>query len=360
MKKKILIFHPDILKHERHSSYTATIYKYCEDLYEVKSLEWYITHFGNKKINCLYLNWYENTVGNKDSYLIQKIQYFIKYYILRISKIMKHRIVYVVHNKAPHNVSMDSKLYDSLYKPFMKKALTIADKIVLVSKSSLDYISNEYSLDREFLVKKTIYVPVGIYEQKDNAILNVRSRYNIDENELVYCYAGRMDTYKNIDLIIKAFMASEVKGKLLLVGPCNDTFYYEMKNLAGEDANIIIDNRNLTDEELTQIIATSNVMVLPYENTSMNSGTIVFSFSCATTVICTNIEMLQDYPNKLVYGYVHNSWQENVNALINEMNMVYQDYLADRLDSKGVILKEIVCEENNWNMVRKTLYDAIK
>ena len=62
MKRKILVFHPDINVHKSFSYYTKSVYDILSENYEVKSFEWSLTHLFNKNIEVLFLFWFENLI----------------------------------------------------------------------------------------------------------------------------------------------------------------------------------------------------------------------------------------------------------------------------------------------------------
>lgn len=155
-----LIFHPGIDRHPTDNEQTLKLYDFLSEKYEIKSLEWYLKNLNNPRVKVIYLNWYENPVGNTNP-LFQWPIYKIKLFVLRHCKRKGTKIVYAFHNQLPHGVEKDSFLYKRIAKPFEKKALLLADTIIIHSKYTKEYIKKEFCIDYEQL-EKVEYIIVSI------------------------------------------------------------------------------------------------------------------------------------------------------------------------------------------------------
>lgn len=353
--KKILIFHPSINEHPTNNEYTKNIYEMLQTKYDVKSLEWFIKHLFNKNIKGIYLNWYENTIG-PDIMLVQKIQYFLKYCLLLAAKAKKCKIYFVVHNKTPHGMNKNSVCYKYAVKPFLTKCLNIADHIIVLCRPTEKYIKGEFKVKQ--LHKKLCFIPHGKYTKYKCDLNFYRKKYQIEKDELVFCFVGKMDRYKNIDIVIKSFYEAKICGKLLLAGKCDEEYRNKISVLI-QDTNVICDYRFVSDEEMSAIMQVADAVVLPYDNTSMNSGIMINSFSNGTTVIGTDIEMLQDYPHDLVYGYTYSNEQEHIEALARAMKTAEVDFKTDILKQKGKKLETMVNNDNTWEVVQRKLLKIV-
>ena len=127
-----------------------------------------------------------------------------------------------------------------------------------------------------------------------------------------------------------------------------------------KDNRVICDFRYITDEEMSGIFQISDAVVLPYENTSINSGIMINAFSNGTTVIGTNIEMLQDYSSNLVYGYSFNSREEHLSSLANAFLDFERDYKLGSTACKRVELENITNTCNTWSEVSRVLLNVLQ
>lgn len=353
-QKEFLVFHPDIYRHNTNNEYTKKIYSILNSEYEVKSFEWFLTHPFSKNIKAIYLNWFENTIGN-DRLFIQKFQYAIKLLVLWFAHIRKIRICYVIHNKTPHSISETSLIYRKASKKFIQKALNLSDRIIELCVSTEKYLSEEFSV-KDLSVKIRL-VPHGNYTKYTCDRNELLKKYGLGKEDFVLAYVGKMDKYKNIDLIIKAFYKADIQGFLLIVGKIEPEYEKEIKKTI-TDNRVITDFSYVSDENMSGIMQIADAIVLPYDKTSINSGIMINSFSNGTTVIGTNIEMLQDYEGDLVYGYTYYNKKDHINKIAREIKKAETDGKII-LDNKGKQLEECVNRNNNWTLVRKCLLRAI-
>ena len=103
----------------------------------------------------------------------------------------------------------------------------------------------------------------------------------------------------------------------------------------------------------------ADAVVLPYENTSINSGMMINAFSNGTTVIGTNVEMLQDYGSDVVYGYSYSNTGQHIAALAEAMRRAERDGKG-KLSAKGHKLEELMNLCNEWSKVEEALLKACR
>ena len=351
MSKRILIFHPDIYKHHTSNEHHISVYKSISNYREIRSFEWFLKNPFNKDIDTLFLNWYENTLGN-GNIKKQRLQYFIKKQVLKFAKRRGIRIIYVFHNKAPHNVNIDSNFYKNVVKPFMTYCIKMADTIVVLSKSSIKYIKSEFcgvTID-----SKIELIPHGTYKRQNFDANYIQQKYGI-KGGMLLVILGQMSKYKNTDIAIRAFIESNIKGTLLLAGSCSEDYASKLMEICGNRENIIIHAEHINDVEYSALMQIADAAVLPYENTSLNSGVMINAFSNGTTIIGTKIEMLDDFPSDLVYGYSYINEIEHVKALAAAIKNARADYCAGKLKEKGTKLEQIVKQNNNWDIVDESI-----
>lgn len=244
--------------------------------------------FSRFRTKAVFLNWVE---ANLDARM--KLQ-------LSLYKMSGTKLVWVFHNKMPH----DADSGDKQAKKNMEWLADRADYIVLHSKSSARYIPHNKSNSG-----KKIYIPHPIYEKRMSGeqMAKLRSEYKIDKNDFVFTMFGMIRRYKHYEDGIKAFKTlAPARAKLILAGRCMDLRYASyLKKLCGDSENIILDLRYIPDVTLDAIIGISDVIVIPYVNdSSMNSGVMMQAFSNGKTVIVPDICMARDFaPQGFFYGY---------------------------------------------------------
>lgn len=288
-KRNTVVYIPYGTRGDKTNEYIFNMIEMLEKEYKVSGdLAEPTDIFSMLRTKAVFLNWVEGSLDVK-----MKLQ-------LSLYKILGTKLVWVFHNKMPH----DADSYDKHALKNMEWLADRADHIVLHSKSSARYIPHS----RVNSAKK-IYIPHPIYEKRlsEEQMTKLRSEYRIGENDFVFTMFGMIRPYKHYEDGIKAFKALALAGaKLILAGRCVDLKYASyLKKLCGDSDNIILDLRYIPDMTLDAILGISDVIVIPYVNdSSMNSGVMIQAFSNEKTVIIPDICMARDFaPQGFFYGY---------------------------------------------------------
>lgn len=156
-----------------------------------------------------------------------------------------------------HSEIVKQKFALKCYKPFMKKFLNRADKIIIASENNL----KNSAVLREYKNKCAV-VPYGIDVdsiKKDMQKLHILKGR---ENKVKILFVGRFVYYKGIDVLLNAFKDID-DADLFLVG--QGPLFLEMKELA--DKLGIMDRTfflgALSDEELNSSFMECDMLVLP-------------------------------------------------------------------------------------------------
>lgn len=240
------------------------------------------------KTKAVFLNWVEDKLSTK-----MKIQ-------LYVYKLLGARIIWVFHNKFPHQATEEDKKIAGN----MKWLANHASYIILHSRSSRRYLPN-YNINK----CKAVYVPHIMFEKRLSLqhTSELRHKYNINETDFVFSMFGMIKQYKRYEEAIKVFKKLGIQGtKLILAGNSNEVEYIKyLKDLSRGCEDIILDIRYIPNVTLNAIIEISDIIVIPYvNNSSMNSGVMIQAFSNARTVIIPDICMARDLASqRFFYGY---------------------------------------------------------
>lgn len=341
-----LVFHPELRMHPSDNEQTIEMTKIFSKKYNVVSLEWFLKHPLDKKNKIIYLNWYENIIGGGNC-LLQIINYLIKWLILIFCKARRIKIVYAVHNKTPHGVDSKSRLYKNLIKPFMIRALNLADIIVIHSRKTSDFIKYEYGINDIWKIK---YIPIG----KTSGMLGdrmpdeIHRKLKIDKNVLLLGYVGRLTRYKQIENAIVAFEELDIPARLFIVGSADKDYQVDI-NKKIHSNKVFIEYRYVEDEEMNNYIREMDAMILPYDYSCLNSGPMLQAFLNGTNVIGTAIGTVYDFPLNLTYVYDYRTEEEHIEKLKNGIISVYCDKISGDLDKKNVQLQECILKNNKWS-----------
>lgn len=302
-----------------------------------------LMEFNSKNLNdCDYIifNWWENLPNN----CIKKIYYYIhKYHILKALKRKGTKIITVFHNKQPH----DNKV-TYLQKKIIDKLFFFADKIIILSKQSVEFIENpEYK-------EKTFYIPHPNYIEENKKIYIER---NIS-NKLNLMFFGLVRPYKNIELILD--IAVRFKNEPInfkIVGqPFNSKYKEFIQQQCKNIDNVQCDLRFIGDNEISELFANCDALILPYDQqSSLNSGTVILSFSNKKTVICPKISTLGDFDSSDFYSYSYLNEKEHKEELYRTVKMMLNDYKKDKkiIEDKGYRLYKEVAKNNSKNAIKE-------
>lgn len=283
----------------------------------------------------VFLNWVEEELN-----IEMKIQ-------LCLYKMFGTKIIWVFHNRFPHQANINDKRIKSNIKWLADRATYI----MIHSISSEKYIPN-YNVNR----LKKVYIPHVMYQKhfSELQVEELRRRYGIQEENFVFTMFGAIKKYKKYEEAINAFIRLDISGaKLILAGNCMDKEYVKyLKTLCDGNDNIVIDMRYIPDKTLGAILFISDVIVIPYvNNTSMNSGVMIQAFSNERTVIIPDICMARDLAIQgFFYGYKNNLDKVMLRAFKNgkEVNRIM-----------GQKAYEYISQHNNERVVSNKIYSML-
>jgi glycosyltransferase involved in cell wall biosynthesis len=184
-------------------------------------------------------------------------------------------IVFTAHNILPHD-SGDK------YKNIFRKIYTKVHKIIVHDQSTKDEISTVFGIEEN----KIFVVPHGIL-----SIENKRETKVKHNETIVFSMLGHLNKYKGVDLLIDAWLTSDQlqfsKCKLILAGKASQEIKESLKKLNAIENVKIIDDF-LSEEEFENILAITDVLVLPYTKISQ-SGLMLTAFGYRIPVLVSAI-----------------------------------------------------------------------
>ncbi len=260
------------------------------------------------RLKGIHLNWIENTITP-----LQKIQ-------LLFMKLCKKKIVWVFHNRMPHECKDRRKSKKNFI--FMAR---ISSHILIHSRES------RILAERLLLPKQQTPITyiehvnyIGCYRKQNGTQL--REKLKIDKNCFLFLFTGSICPYKNIEFMIRAFKKAALPNAVLLIaGRAQDESYAEhLSAMIGNDPSILFENGYIPDNRMYAYLNAANVMILPHSKAStLNSGMMIMAFSYALPVITTDIAMAADFPSDVLYQYTYHSPAEKLSNLTDAIITAY-------------------------------------
>lgn len=311
-----------------------------------------------KDIDYAILNWYEN-LNNKS--IFKYVKLLIRLTLIMVLKIRKVKIVIFFHNKRPHNsTNKDISIW------FLKWLLMHSDKIVILSNYSKIELKKLFGNRYEKIENRIKYAPlVNTIDKYPLGGSFYRQDYNIKDTDFVYLFFGRVQEYKNIELLINAYnKCRKDNTKLLIVGnPSSINYKNTILDRINGNEDIITVLQFIEDKDVHSVLKMANVLVFPLNiESSLNSASVILAASCGIPFICPEIGTTKDFINKEnFWSYTYDNDDEHLKKLIECMREAYTEYYKDKNNYilKGKALLKEVETNNSKESVREKIKDVL-
>lgn len=270
------------------------------------------------EIDIYLFNWIENLPLRRYG----KIQVIVFYILLSVAKIVRKKVVWVLHNKYSHN-EIRNRWINYMFSIMMKHS----DLIITHSLEGIDFIKEKYPHCSAKVVyyvhpvKKVISIPLNLDPKYDFLIWGV-----------ILPYKGVLEFLKY------ANDSTEMKTlKILIVGKCPDKEYKSKLNRYLSE-NIIHLDTYFSLEEIANFANQAKFTLFTYKPESvLSSGSLMDSIGMNSLIIGPNIGAFKDLSS---YGFVktYDSFQDIIN--------IYKNYKHDRNCIRAAI--DSFCHENSW------------
>ena len=338
-ERNIVAFYPYSLC---QTSYIYTMQGFLESKYKVID---YFDLLGGLydlwEIRCIYLNWPENMIKDKDIRLIKK------------ARLCGVKIVWVYHNKVPH----DSYKADMIIKN-TRFLIKISDVIIIHSHQSVE-ILKEFEPRFRFDKVKFVEHPEFAGDYFGYVQTDGMSKY---KDRFLFAFYSQIRPYKNIEILINAFnrLDKSYECELVIVGQASSKEYFNsLKEISQNNDRITLSSKYINSLEMAAYLERADILVLPYSYKSvMNSGTMIMSFSYKRTVIVPDICMANDYDDSLIYKYTYGDEENHIHELHKKMEIAYKDG-KELCREKGEKLYNIVMQDNAKNKVKRDLISLV-
>jgi glycosyltransferase involved in cell wall biosynthesis len=197
-------------------------------------------------------------------------------------------LIYSADNLYPHDAESPD-----FEKSQIQKIVNKADGIIVASEAAQEIFSKAYRIPETtkfFIVPHCNYI--GKYKDtisRDQA----RLKLGIAPQEKVMLSLGRINKYKGLGLLSKAFFAANAENShLLIAGFCNQPELVEEINNNNKPesrrAKMTIHARFIPDDEIQVYMRAADCVVLSYDDVPMNPGSVILAMSFGLPVCCVN------------------------------------------------------------------------
>jgi len=233
--------------------------------------------------------------------------------------------------------------------------------------NNIDYIISTTSYIEGALLKegynknKIVFIPNGldtnIFRPKDDKISNSTASKVMDNNYKFIIYTGRLSRHKNIDLLIRSFIAIKknsycAKWKLIILGDgkmIDDSVEYELKDLANNNpySNDIIFTGKVDD--VYNYLKLSSIFVLPSTSEGL-PNCLLEAMSCGLACIGSDVIGINDLIKHSYNGLLFDL-DASGRSLIESLNLlILDDKLQSKLSSNA---RKYILSNNTLDIVSK-------
>lgn len=197
-----------------------------------------------------------------------------------------------------------SLFYKYIIKYFEKKSYTKADKIIAVSKSIKEELTDFYNIDKN----KIKVIPNGI-DIKKYKLLPVRNRdslrrkYGLFREDIIILFPARASYGKGFDIILK--IAKKFPEYKVLI---------TSRKIKGKFSENIFFIGKQPLEEMIKIYNISNIVIFPsrYEGCSL---ALLEAAACSLPILASSVGILSTFKNKKIKKYICKNFDDYVKKI---------------------------------------------
>jgi len=231
------------------------------------------------KIDIFHFHWLGSFLDH--NYFKSFVATYSFIFYIKLLKLKKTQIIWTLHNSIRFTHSNKNKWLERILVPFLLKNV---DQIIIHSKFQKNHIDEIYH-------NKIVWINHHNY----CSILEYQSKQLNSEGILFF---GSVSPYKGIEDAIVAYnsISSEniIKPFKIIGKSYSKEYEKEIRELIGNNKNIIFENRYVEDSELEQLVKNSKAIILPYKQIT-NSGSLIYSLSCNTQVIIKDSFLVDEF-----------------------------------------------------------------
>lgn len=249
------------------------------------------------KVKMVHLHWIHSYAGFNTKYklkaLLKAFLFFTDIYIAKF--FFKLKIIWTIHNLYSH---------ESYYPKFEKKIRQhfskISDAIIVHCNQAKIIVHKEFGVPKT----KIHVIPQGNYIQSyKNEISKQEARkvLNLEEDNFVFLYFGRIRPHKGVDQLIKSYIKLKERKnvKLLIIGrPLNNEIERKLVSSLKHIRDIIFRFEFIPDDEIQIYMNSADVVVTPYKKV-LSSGEVLIAMGFGKPIIAPRLGCIIDKLNDL-------------------------------------------------------------
>lgn len=252
--------------------------------------------------------------------------------VIYILKLKRTKIVWTVHNVAPHDAYRPG-----LSSRFLNWFAKHCDGFIFMSKANLEKFYERYGQTH---LQSTALIPHGHYKScypiapRQAA---ARQQLGIPVDHRVLLFFGMIKPYKNIPALMSVFNQAAIPNCTLVIAGNTEPpeLRQEIIRLRNADTHLFLEF--IADDQLPVYLSAADYVILPYKSI-LNSGALLLALSFNKPVIAPHmgaiITMQEELGASWIQSYTGELTPTNLQAAINH------------LDSNQ---RPLICPMDNYN-----------
>lgn len=233
-----------------------------------------------------------------------------------------------------------------LRKYFLKWIYNKIDYAFYVGQANKKYFL-EYGIKNESL----FFAPHAIDNQRFASSGNnlIRKKLSISDSAVIYLFAGKLESIKNIELLINSFVISNSNNSYLLIvgnGKLEVSLKNQSKLLKTEIKNRIIFLDFVNQYEMPLLYNASDVFILPSLSETWGLSVNEAMAAGKAVIVSDKCGCYFDLVNEGINGYVFRS--NNLDSLVSAMNKFTSREISNKM---GLQSNEII---SDWSFEKVT------
>lgn len=236
-------------------------------------------------------------IFTEDSILMQQLNK-----ILNQNAVRTAMVVHDVQHHPYRKMGARRILVDVLRRRMTRKTIKCTDKIILLSANSEEAFRKEYGAKNTVVFRLPAHVPETVPQKP----LEIG-----DEEKNFFLFFGRIDKYKGIDTLCRAYsaLAEDLKAKTGLIIAGKGQLSEEESRLIQSECRITSIIRFITDSEMVWLFQNAVSVIMPYTEASQ-SGVLPIAYKFGKPVVVSNLRGLTENVIEEKTGYVFRSVEE--------------------------------------------------
>jgi glycosyltransferase involved in cell wall biosynthesis len=263
-----------------------------------------------------------------------------------------HEFNYVGFPLNPITKGVKSKIVEFEYKYFRtylaKFALLFSDKIISVAPVCTSFLIDYFKVKSNKIIELNLCVDTSIYKKYESTRENIREKFNINDDKILFLFSGLLSERKKADQYIEIFKKLPDNFCLLYVISGTE---FEINSLnekiskAGLNKRIFIQT-GVDSKGIIQYYSASDIGIWLFNN----SVSFLEAMSCSLPVCISNMQLSYLTDNK--HSFILDSANSNEMYISDIINLNFDEL---DLESYGEMSRKYVEENYSYNAYSQKL-----